>query len=105
MTDTRTTPRLEDIASVGSRVSWSAIFAGAALALAIYFLLMVLGAAVGLTYTERIDPGVHQGAIGWALVTLCVSVFLGGLISSQFTVGENKVEAVVGGILAWAVFM
>jgi len=99
-------PHLEDLQSVGSRVSWSAIFAGAALAFACYFLLMVLGSAVGLSIQDRMDTSSQQtAAIAWSIVTLCASLFLGGLITSLFTVGENKVEAVVYGVLVWAVLV
>jgi len=106
MTNHGSTPQLEDLQSVGSRVSWAAILGGAALAFAIYFLLMVLGSAVGLSVRDRMDADSQQtAAIAWSIVTLCASLFLGGLITSLFTVGENKVEAVVYGVLVWAVLM
>ena len=103
MNEVLTNPRVEDIRSVGSRVSWAAIFAGGILAFAIYFLLMILGSAVGLTLKDRVNTGPLQTtAIVWTLLTFCVALFVGGIITSLFTVGENKVEAMVYGILMWA---
>jgi len=46
---------VEDLAGVRSRVSWQAILAGAALALALYFLLTLLGAAIGLSIRDTAD--------------------------------------------------
>ncbi len=97
-----TLPHVEDVRSVGSRVSWSALFAGAVLAFSIYFLLMVLGSAVGMSLRNRVNSGpLHTGTVVWSLLTFCVAVFCGGLVTSLFTVGENKVESVVYGILMW----
>src|SRR5919108_422939 len=82
-------PRAEDVVSVGTRVSWAAIFAGAVLALAIYFLLAILGGAVGVSVSDRVDPSkLRTGALIWAIVTTCAALFVGGVVTSQFTVGE-----------------
>ena len=103
MNDQATAPRVEDVLSVGTRVSWSAILAGTVLAMGIYFLLASLGAAVGLSAHSRMDPtALRTGAIGWAFATTLVALFIGGLVSSLFTVGENRVEAVMSGIIVWS---
>src|SRR5207244_6140970 len=44
----------------------------------------------------------RMGAVIWAIVTSCAALFVGGIVTSLFTVGENKTEAVVYGILMWA---
>ena len=99
-------PRAEDVVSVGTRVSWPAILAGAVLALAMYFLLAILGGAVGVSVKDRVDPNKLQtGAFIWAIVTTCAALFVGGVVTSQFTVGENKMEAILYGILMWALLM
>jgi hypothetical protein len=95
-------PDVEDVFSVGSRVSWSAIFAGGLLALALQFLFTLLGSAVGLSISGRVSPGrLENMAVIWALFTLCLSLFVGGVVVSQLTVGENKVEAMLYGIIMW----
>ena len=104
MADQVTSPRAEDLVSVGSRISWGAIFAGAILALALYFLTTILGGAVGLSISDRVNPStLKMGAIIWAILSISVALFVGGLVTSQFTVGENKMEAVLYGIIMWAV--
>jgi hypothetical protein len=99
-------PHVEDVQSVGSRVSWGALLAGAILAIAIYFLLMTLGSAVGLSLRNRVrtEP-LQETALAWSLLTFCVALFIGGMMTSLFTVGENKTEAVVYGVIMWAIVL
>lgn len=96
--------KAEDVLAVRSRVSWSAIFAGAVMALAVYFLLSILGIAVGLSAVNRVGENeLATGAAVWAIATLLVALFFGGWITSKSTVGENKTEAVIYGVLLWGV--
>jgi hypothetical protein len=99
-------PGVEDVMSVGTRISWGAIFAGGILALALQFLFTLLGSAVGLSINNRMSAeNLHTATIAWALFTLCLSLFIGGLVISQFTVGENKVEAALYGIIMWGLLL
>src|SRR5437868_1693676 len=103
MTDQTSTPRPEDVFSVGSRISWGAIFAGAVLALGIYSLLTILGGAVGLSISDRMNPTtLKTTALVWTMLTMVVAIFVGGAVTSQFTVGESKTEAMLYGIIMWA---
>src|SRR5829696_4008104 len=96
--------RAEDVVPVRGRISWSAVLAGAALALAGYLLLTLLGAAVGLTVHDRVgDRGLAAGAVVWAVVVTAASLFVGGFLASQLTTGENRAEGVVYGLTVWAV--
>jgi hypothetical protein len=93
-----------DLMGVKSRVSWSAIVAGAAIAFACYFVLTLLFAAVGVSLTEG---GVRAKSVGIGvlvamILTMIVSLFLGGWVSAQLTAGENRQEAVIYGLLTWA---
>src|ERR1700730_4283341 len=93
-----TLPRPEDLVSVGSRISWGAIFAGAVLALGLYSLFSIVGGAVGLSISERVDQSpLKTATMAWALLTLLVAIFAGGAVTSQFTVGESKTEAMLYG--------
>lgn len=96
--------RLHDVASVGSRVSWSALLAGAVVALTVYVSLGTLGVAIGLS-TANVDAvGGNSLAIGaaiWAAISLLVSLFMGGFVTSRSTVGERKDEAMIYGLLLW----
>lgn len=92
----------EDVLPVRSRVSWSAIFAGTFMALAAYLLLSVLGIALGLTFSAQVgDRELGIGATVWAIASTLIALFIGGCTASQFTVGENKGEAIVYGIIVW----
>jgi hypothetical protein len=94
----------EDLLPVNSRVSWGSIFAGAAVALAIYFLLAVLGTALGLSVTNALgEHTLGMASAIYAVVVLLFSFFLGGYVTTQVAVGENRAEAVVHGVVMWAV--
>lgn len=94
--------RVEDLMPVRSRVSWGAIFAGAVVALAFYLVLTLLGSAIGLSIGDNVRTGtLGTGAAIWAIVTTITSLFLGGWVTTQCAVGENKMEAVVHGVIMW----
>jgi hypothetical protein len=96
--------QVEDLLPVRSRVSWGAIFAGAMVALALYFLLTLLGSAIGLSVSGRVRAEtLGVGAAVWAVLTTVVSLFVGGYVTSQCSVGENRFEAVLYGVILWGV--
>lgn len=96
--------RAEDFLPVRSRISWGPIVAGATLALALFFLLTLLGGAIGLSIGNAVRAeNLGTGAAVWAIASTAVSLFVGGLVASQFSVGENKVEAALYGLIVWAV--
>src|SRR5262245_58599796 len=94
----------EDMIPVRSRVSWSAVLAGSGIAIALYFLLTLLGTAIGLSVHDRVaDRSFNVGAVIYAILVTAGALFLGGFIASQMTTGENKIEGVLYGVLVWAV--
>ncbi|MEW4569981.1 DUF2188 domain-containing protein [Tautonia sp. JC769] len=96
--------RLHDVTSVGSRVSWSALMAGAVVALTVYVSLGTLGVAIGLSTAGTDAVGGNTLAIGaaiWAAISLLVALFMGGFVTSRSTVGERKDEAMIYGLLLW----
>jgi hypothetical protein len=98
------TVRAEDLLAVRSRISWGPIIAGAALALAVFFLLALLGGALGLSVNGQVrGDNIATGAAVWAIVTTALCLFIGGFVTSQFSVGENKLEAVIYGLIMWGV--
>ena len=94
----------EDLVPVHSRVSWGAITAGSVIALALYFLLTLLGGAIGFSLTDyaRAETIGKMSAV-WAITVTAVCLYMGGFIASQLTTGENRMEAMVYGLLVWAV--
>ncbi|MEX2141414.1 MAG: hypothetical protein WD894_19265 [Pirellulales bacterium] len=103
MADTRVA-RTEDFMPVASRVSWGAIFAGGAMALATFLLLTLLGGSIGLSIRDEVNADTFGTTASiWAIASTIIALFVGGYITSQCTVGENPTESVVHGIIMWAV--
>lgn len=96
----------EDVLSVGSRVSWSAVLAGAVIGLAIYVTLSLLALAIGVSTVDNLQAKTFAwGAAVVMIFSVLVSLFVGGFIVSRTTVGENKLEALVYGVLVWGVML
>jgi hypothetical protein len=94
----------EPLFSVQSRVSWGALLAGAAVGMAIYTVLGLLGVAVGLTVSDHASSeNIGLGAGVWAFVSLVIAMFFAGWVTTQCTVGETRGEAVLYGIIVWAI--
>ncbi len=95
-------PDPTDILSVKSRVSWGAILAGAMVALSIYFLLTMLGVALGVEAAARqANFDIGTGAAIYSLIVVLVAFFFGGWATSRLAVGESKLESVLYGIILW----
>lgn len=98
------TVQTQDLMPVSSRVSWSAIFAGAVIALTVNLVLSMLGVALGLTLSDRVDgDNLGTAAATWAVASALIALFVGGFVVSQCTVGENRGEAVIYGVIHWGV--
>lgn len=96
----------EDLLPVRSRISWGAVLAGAVLALAVYFLLTLLGGAIGLSVSDKFEGrNIGNAAAVYAIVATAGCLLLGGCVAAQLTTGENKMEAALYGLLVWAVFV
>jgi hypothetical protein len=96
--------KVEDVAGVRSRISWSAVIAGAVFAVAANMVFTMFFGAVGLSLTET---NVRDNAISWGtliavLLGMLVSLFIGGWVTAQLTAGETERESILYGILTWA---
>jgi hypothetical protein len=97
---------VEDLVSVGSRVSWAAVLAGAAVALAAFFALSLLALAIGLSVSDRVsDRTASVGAAILSAAILFVSLFYGGYVASRVTAGERPIEGVIYGVLVWGAML
>ena len=103
-TDARDFPlSREDLVGTASRISWGPIFAGSVLALSLYFLLSLLGAATGFSVSEKFDArNIGIGAAVYAILVTAFCLFIGGAVATQLAVGENKREAGIYGLLVWS---
>lgn len=99
-------PRPKDFESVGTRVRWSAVLAGAVVGLSLYVLLNLLAFAVGLSTVDYMTGKTFAVTAAWVSAgILLVSVFLGGFIASRTTVGEQPSESMVYGVLVWGTML
>jgi hypothetical protein len=96
--------KLEDVAGVRSRISWSAVVAGAVFAIAANLVFTMFFAAIGLTLTETDvrTNAINTGALIAVLLGMLASLFIGGWVTAQLTAGETEREAILYGILTWA---
>lgn len=91
------------------RLSWSAVLAGVIIAIIVQMLLSLLGLGIGLSSfspaTEE-DPlsGFGTGASLWWLISILISLFVGGLVTGWLSDSYNKMDNVLHGALAWGVF-
>jgi hypothetical protein len=96
--------KYEDVSQLRSRISWGAIFGGMTIAFAVYLILTLLFAGIGVSLnpdTIRSD-GFGIAAIVSGVCTMILAMFLGGWVTTQLTAGETHREAVIHGILCWA---
>lgn len=101
--DAGTAIHADDRYSVRSRIAWPAIIAGSILALSLYLLLALFGAAVGLLIGDRASAAsLGTGALVYAVATTALCLFVGGYIASQLTTGENRAEGTLYGVFVWA---
>jgi hypothetical protein len=106
--DMASTTRVEarDVESVGTRVRWSAVFAGVIVAFAVYITLNLLAFAIGLSSIDHMTGKTF--AVTAAIVSgliLLGAMFLGGFVVSRTTVGEQPGEGITYGVLVWGTMM
>jgi hypothetical protein len=71
---------------------------------ATYSVLGLLGVAVGLSVADNASPdNLGLGAGVWAFLSLVIAMFFAGWVTTQCTVGETRTEAVLYGVIVWAV--
>ena len=86
------------------RISWAAVFAGLIIAIFIQLALTLLGLAIGLgtiDATNHNTPGTGL-AIGsgiWYVVSLLISLFLGGWVAGRLAKDKHTSESVIHGLL------
>jgi hypothetical protein len=89
-------------------LNWKGIIAGALASLAVAWLLLTLGAAIGVTAVEPHRPVWMStaGAAGlgaWAVASVGIGSFLGGLISVRASAITQQFDAVLQGLTTWSI--
>ncbi len=90
------------------RVRWGPIFSGLVVALVSQLLLSSLGAAIGSSFlSDSGAPRSNAGEVGtgvgiWSIVSLLISLFLGGWITAYSCGPMNRSTALLNGTILWA---
>lgn len=92
-----------------NKVSWGAIFAGVAIALAAQFLLNLLGVGIGAAVLDPAtsdNPDASTFSIGggiWFVVAGIIASFLGGYVASRLSGRPSNSTGGYHGLTTWAV--
>ncbi|MBC7908060.1 MAG: hypothetical protein H7Y60_15135 [Rhodospirillaceae bacterium] len=89
------------------RISWSAIFGGVILIVAIQLLFALLGMGFGLdtiSTHEGTTPSAQSLGIGagiWWIVSSCLALALGGFVAAWLAGVEIRLDGVLHGLVSW----
>lgn len=90
------------------RISWSALFAGVILTIAIQLLLSLLGAGIGLGTVNVNGGGASASSLGigagvWWIVSSCIALFIGGFVTAWLAGIEIRFDGVLHGLITWGI--
>jgi hypothetical protein len=85
------------------RLSWTAIIAGALLAIAAHIVLGLIGTALGLAAAPADSKALGAGAAAWALLTPFVASLLGAWFACRLCGATDTTTANVHAILPWCI--
>ena len=91
------------------RISWSAIFAGVTVAVAVQLVLSLLGAGIGLGLIEPMSSGTPEaGSLGlgtglWWLVSNLLALGAGGYTAAWLAGNTLRFDGMLHGIVTWGV--
>jgi hypothetical protein len=87
----------------GWRLSWTAVIAGALLAIAAHVVLGLIGAALGLAAAPADSKGLGAGAGIWALLTPFVATAVGAWFACRLAAASDDATGNAHGILVWCI--
>jgi hypothetical protein len=105
-TDLLATPELETSPSFLKRISWGAIFAGAAVASVLSIWFNLLGLAIGLAAFDPLassGAGFGIGTVIWVLCSSIIALFCGGWLAGRLTGTPRRLDRALHGVVAWSV--
>lgn len=91
-----------------SRISWGAVIAAVFAILAISFLLLLLGSAIGFSVVDVTDlgaigEGLGVGTVIWVVATMLVVYFIGGFLAARMSGRRTRSAGMMHGVVVWAV--
>lgn len=92
---------------LAARVSWGAIFAGSAMAMAVWFVLSMLGAAIGLSSfdpSQESNPlsGFGVGVGLWLALQIIIALFVGGWVAGRLAGKPRGLDGALNAGVVWA---
>lgn len=97
-----------NVTEFSDRVHWGAIIAGLVIAISSQLLLSAIGAALGFgniagSGAPRSDSGDVAQSVGvWTIISLFISLFIGGWITARSFGSVNRSTAALNGAILWA---
>jgi hypothetical protein len=95
----------------GARLSWGGVWSGLLIGFGVLLLLGALGLAIGVT-TADLGTGEGAGARGlgfgagvWAVLSLLVALFIGGMVATRMGMVRDPLPAMLHGSLVWVLAM
>jgi hypothetical protein len=86
---------------------WTAVLAGAAVAVALWVVLQLIGMGAGLTAVNVDDTGslrnVGLGTTVWSLIAPLLALFVGGVVAGRLATSFDQKVAASHGLVAWAI--
>ncbi|QNK63109.1 hypothetical protein H7F33_00865 [Pedobacter sp. PAMC26386] len=92
-----------------NRLSWTAVFAGVFIAIAVQLLLSLLGLSIGFGSINPVEDstpfsGLGTGTIIWLIISLLISLFSGGWVAGWLSNQIQKTDIVLHGLIVWCLF-
>ena len=89
------------------RISWGAIVAGSLLAMALQFMLGLLGLGIGLSSIEAGSTSGNAGALLsagglWTVAVVLIGLFVGAYAAGRLSGSVSRTDAVLHGVITWA---
>lgn len=102
--DARTAPLPNlPVAEYHDTVRWGPIFSGIVVSIVSQLLLSALGASIGGIAAGDAAPGTIGAGIGiWSVISLLISLFLGGWVMASACGPMNNKTAMLNAIIMWA---
>jgi hypothetical protein len=87
----------------GMSVSWGGIWGGVLVGLGLLLLLTALGLAMGISAvdTGESDQSLGAGATIWAAISLLLSLYVGGMVSTRIGAIFDRTTGLFEGALVW----
>ncbi|MFN6944716.1 MAG: hypothetical protein ACK4ND_07190 [Cytophagaceae bacterium] len=98
----------DDAYSHVRRISWSAVFAGAVLAIVTQITLTILGMGIGIGTIDvtAANPaeGLGTGSLIWWVISNIISIFIGAWVAGRLAGIPRPFESILHGLLTWGVY-